>query len=291
MHEKILWDLLDSALRNEEPVMTPIERKHYLDFVRTAKEFPGCVIDIPTSLPDYGIEMRYAGANGDGVTLEEAEDLSRKAQFIISRLEKHGMRCEDGLLTIAFDDKMEKKMEMKTVNGSTRLILPRFGCAVKGQVEEQLAYGLSAYTLRNFNPDETYALRTLEGIACRTVSVHMLRVMRLNEKVEEVLSRGGTRFICDTKMNGWERAGDTAEDIRRLSTLFCWEDLVPFLRLRDYVSPSESAENRRLNTKALRHNYEKSKAVQALCDIWVRIESDTDDFVDYMMGDPYENDP
>lgn len=31
MHEKILWDLLDNALRNEEPVMTPIERK-YLSF-------------------------------------------------------------------------------------------------------------------------------------------------------------------------------------------------------------------------------------------------------------------
>lgn len=177
------------------------------------------------------------------------------------------------------------------MNGSTRLILPRFGCAVKGQLEEQLAYGLSAYTLRNFNPDETYALRTLEEIVCRVVSVHMLRVMRLYEKVDEVLSRSGTRFICDTKMNGWERAGDTAEDIRRLSTLFCWEDLVPFLRIRDYVSPSEKAADRRLNTKALRHNYEKSKAVQALCDIWVRIESDTDDFVDYMMGDPYENDP
>lgn len=291
MHEKILWDLLDSALRNEEPVMTPIERKYYLDFVRTAKEFPGCVIDIPSDCPEYGIEMRYAGTNGGGVTLEEAEDMSRKAQFIISRLEKHGMVCEDGFLTVAFDDNKGDEMEMKRANGSTRLILPSFGSAVKGQVEEQLAYGLSAYTLRNFNPDEKYAIGILEEIVCRVVSVHMLRVMRLNEKAEEVLSRGGTRFICDTKMNDWEKSGDTAEDIRRLSTLFCWEDLVPFLRLRDYVSPSERTENRRLNTKALRHNYEKSKAVQALCDIWVRIESDTDDFVDYMMGDPYENDP
>ena len=261
MHEKILWDLLDSALRNEEPVMMPIERKYYLSFVRTAREFPGREIDIPTSLPDYGIEMRYAGVNGDGVTLEEAEDLSGKAQFIVSRLEKYGMRCEDGLLTVAFDNKMEKKMEMKTVNLGTRLIIPQLGCVVKGQVEEQLAYGLSAYTLRNFNPDEKYALRTLEEIVCRVVSVHMLRVMRLNEKAEEVLSRGGTRFICDTKMNGRERAGDTAEDIRSLSILFCWEDLVPFLRIRDYVSPSENAENRSLNTDALRHNYENSKAV------------------------------
>ena len=290
MHERILLDLLDSALRNEEPVMTPIERKYYLDFVRTAKEFPGCVIDIPSDCPEYGIEMRYAGANGDGVTLEEAEDLSRKAQFIISRLEKYGMVCEDGLLTVAFDNDKRDEMEMKTVNLGTRLILPSFGSAVKGQVEEQLAYGLSAYTLRNFNPDEKYALRTLEEIVCRTVSVHMLRVMRLNEKAEEVLSRSGTRFICDTKINGWERTGDTAEDIRRLSTLFCWEDLVPFLRIRDYVSPSEKAADRRMNTKALRHNYENSKAVQALCDVWERIVSDTDDFVDYMMGDPYEND-
>ena len=271
--------------------MTPIERKYYLSFVRTARKFPGCEIDIPTSLPDYGIEMRYAGVNGDGVTLEEAEDLSGKAQFIVSRLEKYGMRCEDGLLTVAFDDEKRGEMEMKTVNRGTRLILPGFGSAVKGQLEEQLAYGLSAYTLRNFNTDEKYALRTLEEIVCRTVSVCLLREMRLNKKAYEVLSHGGTRFICDTKMNGRERAGDTAEDIRRLSILFCREDLVPFLRIRDYVFPSENAENRSLNTDALRHNYENSKAVQTLCDIWKRIEWDTEDFVDYMMGDPYENDP
>lgn len=290
MHERISRMLLNCALFNDVPVMTPVEREEYLSFVRAIAKYPGAEISIPTSYPEYGIEMRYAGAKGDGLTAEEVENLSRKVQPIISLLEKHDMVCEDGFLTVAFDDEKRGEMEMKTVNRGTRLILPGFGSAVKGQLEEQLAYGLSAYTLRNFNPDEKYALRALEEIVCRTMSVCLLRVMRLNEKAEEVLSRGGTRFICDTKMNGRERAGDTAEDIRSLSILFCWEDLVPFLRIRDYVSPSENAENRSLNTDALRHNYENSKAVQALCDIWKRIEWDTEDFVDYMMGDPYEND-
>ena len=77
------------------------------------------------------------------------------------------------------------------------------------------------------------------------------------------------------------------EDVRSLAKAFKKADVVPFLKLRDYVKPFDSPENRSLNLEALRSNYPKSKAVQLLCNIAARIESDSDDLVDYMMGDPY----
>ncbi len=178
-------------------------------------------------------------------------------------------------------------MEMKAVDLGCHLIIPRLGCAVPGQVEEQLSYGIAAYTMRNFNPDERYVMKTLEEIVCRVVSVYILRAMKLGEKAKAVLQNGGTRFLCDTPPRLWEKPGDTRQDIRDLAKVFRKKDLVPFLRLRDYVKPFESDALRSLNSEALLANYPDSKAVQLLCNIAGRIESDSDDLADYMMTDPY----
>ncbi len=178
-------------------------------------------------------------------------------------------------------------MEMKAVDLGCHLIIPRLGCAVPGQVEEQLSYGIAAYTMRNFNPDGKYVMKTLEEIVCRVASVYILRAMKLGEKADAVLQNGGTRFLCDSRRRLWEKPGDTRQDIRDLAKVFKKEDLVPFLRLRDYVKPGKDPEDRALNREALLANYPDSKAVQLLCKIAGRIESDSDDLADYMMTDPY----
>ncbi len=287
MHERKQRELLQYALSGEHPVLTPLEQAQYDRDREEVLRNPGVEWVIPTSLPDSGIEMRYAGARGDGLTLDEVVNLSRKAEAVIRVLESHGMVCEDGVLTVEFDDRADNLMELKVVNHRHHLVLPARGCAVPGQLEEQLSYGIAAYTMRNFNPDEKYVMKTQEEIVCRVVSVYILRTMGLREKAEAVLQGGGTRFHCDSKVRLWEQAGDTRKDILSLAGVFGKEDVVPFLRLRDYVKPFESPAHRSLNLAALRANYPDSKAVRMLCDIAARIESDSDDLVDYMMGDPF----
>lgn len=287
MHERTDRAILQYALNGKAPILTPIEKEAYDRCRQEVLENPGVEWSIPTSYPDSGIEMRYAGAHGDGLTLDEVTRLSQIAEAVIRILESHGMVCEDGALTVAYDDRIERQMEMKIVNLRHHLVIPTFGCAVSGQLEEQLSYGIAAYTMRNFNPDNRYIMKTLEEIVCRVVSVYILRTLKLPETADAVLQNGGTRFICDSPQRLWERAGNTMEDVRSLAKAFKKTDVVPFLKLRDYVKPFDSPENRSLNLEALRSNYPKSEAVQLLCSIAARIESDSDDLVDYMMGDPY----
>ena len=287
MHERTYRAILQYALNGKAPILTPIEKEAYDRCRREVLENPGVEWIIPTDFPDSGIEMRYAGARGDGLTLDEVTKLSETAEAVIGILESHGMVCEDGALTVAYDDRIENRMEMKTVNLGHHLVIPRFGSAVPGQLEEQFSYGIPAYTMRNFNPDNRYVMKTLEEIVCRVVSVYILRALKLPEKAEAVLQNGGTPFICDSPDRLWERAGNTAEDIRSLAKAFRKADMVPFLKLRDYVKPFDSPEHRSLNREALRSNYPDSEAVQLLCSIAARIESDSDDLADYMMGDPY----
>lgn len=287
MHERTVRTILRYALDGRAPILTPIEKETYDSFRREVLEHPGMEFTIPTSYPDSGIEMRYAGARGEGLTLEEVTKLSETAEAVIRILESHGMACEDGFLTVEYDDGIKNRMEMKAVNSSHHLLIPTFGCAVPGQTEEQLSYGIPAYTMRNFNPDVRYVMKALEEIVCRVASVYILRALDLPEKADEVLQNGGTPFICDPPDKLWERAGNTAEDVRGLAKAFKAEDMVPFLRLRDYAKPFDYPENRSLDVKALRENYPDSEAVQMLCGIAERIESDTDDLVDYMMGDPF----
>ena len=213
--------------------------------------------------------------------------LSQKAAAIIDVLESHGMICEDGALTIAFDDMTSNQMEMKVVNHGYHLVVPTFGCKIPGQLEEQLTYGITAYTMRNFNPDEKYVMKTVEDIVCRVISVYILRRMKLSEIADGVLQNGGTPFKCDSLAKIWEQPGDTKNDIRNLVKVFKKADMVPFVQLRDYVNPSETPDHRSLNLSALRSNYPDSKAVQLLCKIVARIESDSDDLADYMMSDPF----
>lgn len=214
------------------------------------------------------------------------EALSEKTEKIMRLLERHGAVCGEGTLTVALEKRKRNELELKPVGDSYRLSLPITGSDVPGQLEEQLAYGITAYVIRNFNPDTRTALKTVEEILCRVVSVRLLRSMGFREKAAEVLAGKGTPFVCETEEHYWEKPGDTEEDIRTVSRLFTWKDLLPFLRIRDYVEPFDVG-NRELNTKALLADEPDSRAVQALCGIWRRIESDTDDFVDYMMGDPY----
>lgn len=287
MHERIERYLLYCACSGEEPVLTPIEREIYESYRKTIAENPGKEIRIPTSYPDSGIKMRYAGNDGKGITVQEVTELSQKAEAVIALIERHGMICEDGFLTVGFDSRLNSHVRNRMTLKDGRLSLPTLGSALAGQLEEQLSYGIGAYTLRNFNPDEKYALKTIEEIVCRVVSVHILREMGFEDIAESVLAREGTYFECDTVGNAGEKSGDTQGDIRALAALFTWDDLVPFLRIRDYAVPYETVELRDLNTVALLANYPESKAVRTLCDIWKRIKYDTEDFIDYMMSDPY----
>lgn len=287
MHERKEREILQYALTGKAPVLTPIEQETYDSYRKDILEKPNVEWYIPTSYPDRGIEMRYAGAQGDGLTLDEVTKLSGKAEAVIHILESHGLVCEDGVLTVAYDDKIKNQMEMRIVNLGYHLVIPRSGCAVPGQIEEQLSYGIPAYTMRNFNPDNRYTMKTLEEIVCRVVSVYILRTLKLPEKADAVLQNGGTPFISDSQDRLWERTGNTIEDVRSLAKVFKKADMVPFLQLRDYVKPSESPEHRSLNIEALRSNYPNSEAVQLLCNIAARIESDSDDLADYMMSDPF----
>ena len=287
MHERTHQAILQYALNGKAPILTPIEKEAYDHCRQEVLENPGTEWTIPTSYPDSGIEMRYAGAQGDGLTLDEVTELSEKAEAVIRILESHGMVCEDGVLTLAYDDRIENQMEMKIVNHRHHLVIPTLGSAVPGQLEEQLSYGIAAYTMRNFNPDSRYVMKTLENIVCRVVSVYILRKLKLTEKAAAVLQNGGTCFVCDSPYRLWEKAGNTMEDVRSLAKAFRKADMVPFLQLRDYVKPSDAPEHRSLNLEALRSNYPNSEAVQLLCTIAARIESDSDDLVDYMMSDPY----
>lgn len=285
MHEKTMVWLLDAAVRGDEPLMTPVERREYDSYRKDIAAHPGMGWSVPTGYPDYGIEMRYSGTEGNGLSFAEVRDLDEKAQRIICLIEDTDLVCEDGFLTVDFHDRSEQVMSLK----KGRLTLPRFGSAVPGRLEEQLCYGISAYVMENFNDREDYVMTSLEELVLRTVSVFLLRKLALFEQANVVLRTGGTRFTVDHESSCRERTGDTAADIRRIADLFRPEDLVPFLRVRDYVDPSGSAKSRSLNTKALRENYPGSKAVQALCDIRERVGRDTSDFADCMTGDPYED--
>ncbi|MBQ6174434.1 MAG: hypothetical protein IJK28_07405 [Clostridia bacterium] len=139
MHERIQRAILQYALSGKPPVLTPIEQEAYDRSRRQVLANPGVEFIIPTSYPDSGIELRYADTRGDGLTRDEVDKLSEKAEVIVDVIESAGLVCEDGLLTVAFDDMMCDQMEMKVVNHTHRLILPRLGCAVPGQLEEQLS--------------------------------------------------------------------------------------------------------------------------------------------------------
>lgn len=287
MHERTHRAILQYALNGKAPILTPIEKETYDRCRQEVLEHPGVEWTISTSYPDSGIEMRYADARGEGLTLDEVTKLSQIAEAVIRILESQDMVCEDGFLTVAYDDSINNQMEMRIVNHGHHLVIPKFGCAVPGQLEEQLSYGIAAYTMRNFNPDNRYIMKTLEEIVCRVVSVYILRALKLPEKVDDVLQNGGTPFFCDSPDRLWEQKGNTIEDVRSLAKVFKKSDIVPFLMLRDYVIPCDSPEHRSLNLEALRSNYPNSKAVQLLCNIAARIESDSDDLADYMMSDPY----
>lgn len=233
-----------------------------------------------------GIRVTCPMTELDGVRISRSAELTERVEKIVGILENHGVACENGSLTVCLDDALRNRMQLVYYKGGWQLILPHLGCAIPGQLEEQLSYGICAYLIRYFNPDEARALKTVEEIVCRALSVSLLRELGETEKAEEVLACGGTLFLCETERKLMEKSGDTEENIRKISGLLTWEDLTPFLRLRDYVAPS-SVEYRWLDTGALSEAFPQSQAVQALCRIGKRIESDTDDLIDYMMSDPY----
>ena len=85
MHERIYRAILEYASNGKAPILSPIEKEVYDHCRHEMIENPGVVLTVPTSYPESGIEMRYAGANGDGLTLEEVTKLSEIAEAVFCK--------------------------------------------------------------------------------------------------------------------------------------------------------------------------------------------------------------
>ncbi len=294
LREKTQWWLLNAAIDGKRPkIMTPEETKTYESLYdgiqKDRAEGHSYVYDIPTDLPEHGIDFYVKG-----IPDEKSKLILAIENLVVDFYEAGWLWYEDGMADLLPAEQQDMLVFARYM--SDKVWLPVNEETGIPEYIRYIAYTFTAGLIENYAMCNEGSFPLVEDLISRTMELVILRYFDENwEKISEKIPAANkndkeriTKTISEIETGrnplkvreigtisfDWQKSQPISRMIRsaggktvkerqkaavRMADLFQKGDLEPMIRIRQYYT-----KDRRLMVDWLKKNYRKSKLLKEL---------------------------